>query len=635
MFSPIVIKSLAALVAAASLASGPAPQLSPAVTEPSAAAVSMSDPAPAVPATTVSNEDVVIDSANKVAKITKANDVSGFKASDRALEGQVVSGGYVSEPVTGVATFQVFGVTWDADAAVEPTAVEYRVLEDGVWSGWQSTTLIDPDAEVVTTKHGTAPVASDGATGYQVRLKGVDAAPKGLSVAAIATGTGTADAQLPALANQTAEELADTPVGVRSAAFTDLSGQRAEPSAEQTGTLSSSRAATKLMPTIITREAWGAVTGATPRQVAAVKHAVIHHTASSNDYDASTEVAQVRGIDYYHTVTLGWGYPGYHFIVGKSGAIYEGVPGSIESKSQGAHSRGFNGSSTSVSAMGNYEEVAPTAAMMESITKVLAWDMARYDLDPMASVKVTSGGNTKYAAGTEVTVPVIGGHYVTSWTACPGKYIIPKIDGIRADVAKRLAAAESSSATVPAPAPSTPKPSASGTYTVVSGDGWYRIASKTGVSVATLLKLNNATLSTPLYVGDVIKTGAITTAPAPAPSTSKPSTSGTYTVVSGDGWYRIASKTGVPVNTLLKLNNATLSTPLYVGDVIKTAASKTATVVNTPSVNVRSGPDTSYSKVGVVYSGQRFTVLGTSGSWTKVSFNGGAGWIHSYYLQTS
>lgn len=46
-----------------------------------------------------------------------------------------------------------------------------------------------------------------------------------------------------------------------------------------------------------------------------------------------------------------------------------------------------------------------------------------------------------------------------------------------------------------------------------------------------------------------------------------------YKVKSGDGWYRIAKNLGVDVNVLLKANNATLNTPVYTGQVLKTGKS--------------------------------------------------------------
>ena len=61
-------------------------------------------------------------------------------------------------------------------------------------------------------------------------------------------------------------------------------------------------------------------------------------------------------------------------------------------------------------------------------------------------------------------------------------------------------------------------------------------------------------------------TVASTTTEAPTTSAAAPAT---YTVVSGDGWYAIAKKVDVPVDSLLQANGATLSTPLHVGEVLK------------------------------------------------------------------
>ena len=54
-----------------------------------------------------------------------------------------------------------------------------------------------------------------------------------------------------------------------------------------------------------------------------------------------------------------------------------------------------------------------------------------------------------------------------------------------------------------------------------------------------------------------------------APTTTAAAAAATYTVVSGDGWYAVAKKVDVPVDSLLQANGATLSTPLHVGEVLK------------------------------------------------------------------
>lgn len=67
------------------------------------------------------------------------------------------------------------------------------------------------------------------------------------------------------------------------------------------------------------------------------------------------------------------------------------------------------------------------------------------------------------------------------------------------------------------------------------------------------------------------------------------------------------------------------------------AASGTATAAGyvqaTANVNVRSGPGTGYSKLGVLGMGEAVAKLGTSGSWTKIDFNGKTAYVKSQYLK--
>ena len=50
-----------------------------------------------------------------------------------------------------------------------------------------------------------------------------------------------------------------------------------------------------------------------------------------------------------------------------------------------------------------------------------------------------------------------------------------------------------------------------------------------------------------------------------------------------------------------------------------------------PSLRIRSGPDTSYGKVGNIYTGATVNVTEISGGWGKVSYNGVTGWISLEY----
>ena len=62
---------------------------------------------------------------------------------------------------------------------------------------------------------------------------------------------------------------------------------------------------------------------------------------------------------------------------------------------------------------------------------------------------------------------------------------------------------------------------------------------------------------------------------------------------------------------------------------------QTGYVAATTNVNVRSGPGTNYSVIGSLYKGTIVPKLGTSGTWTKITYNGGTGYVSSQYLAAS
>ncbi len=70
-------------------------------------------------------------------------------------------------------------------------------------------------------------------------------------------------------------------------------------------------------------------------------------------------------------------------------------------------------------------------------------------------------------------------------------------------------------------------------------------------------------------------------------------------------------------------------------DYIKTISSAVSTVKVTGSLNVRSGPGTSYARNGSLYNGNTVLVLSTSGGWSKILHSGvKTGWVSSQYLST-
>ena len=126
-------------------------------------------------------------------------------------------------------------------------------------------------------------------------------------------------------------------------------------------------------------------------------------------------------------------------------------------------------------------------------------------------------------------------------------------------------------------------PTCAVTYKVVRGDSWWKIKTKAGKSLSSVLKANKATTKTKLLVGKTIclpagsKVGSGAT-PAAATSTCDV----TYTAVRGDSWSRIAKKKKVKMSELLSVNSATTRTKILIGDVMCVPkSSKSATQAST------------------------------------------------------
>lgn len=121
-------------------------------------------------------------------------------------------------------------------------------------------------------------------------------------------------------------------------------------------------------------------------------------------------------------------------------------------------------------------------------------------------------------------------------------------------------------------------------YTPVEGDCWSLIVDKFGerynFGLQDLLEVNNASIDDYVYVGvdvTIPENNKETTSP---PVKEKDNF---YVAQSGDGWYLISDKTGVPVDKLLELNGADLDTMIYVGQIIVTGKEYVGPPVVEPS----------------------------------------------------
>ncbi|ANC32821.1 N-acetylmuramoyl-L-alanine amidase [Isoptericola dokdonensis] len=306
------------------------------------------------------------------------------------------------EPLVATAAvvgFGVVGVTWTGDVDPAALVVEVRTSTDPAadpavdagWSAWEETQAEpSPDG----TLDGTEPVLVGDVAQVQARVTG-DAAGvvRDLALAVVDPGTSAAD-----------DDVAAPP--------TEVSPSGAAVVA----------AAVPTAPTIATRAAWGADESMmtwSPRQ-GSIRGATIHHTAGTNSYSSAQVPGIIRGIYAYHANTRDWGDIGYNFLVDKFGRVWEGRAGGILSQTIGGHAIGFNTNTTGVSVLGNYDLVQPSAASVSAVVRLTAWKLALHDV-PATGTTTIEGKR----------LPRILGHRDVAATACPGRYLYPKLGEIR------------------------------------------------------------------------------------------------------------------------------------------------------------------------------------------------------------
>jgi hypothetical protein len=300
--------------------------------------------------------------------------------------------------------FRMLGVTWSGAGPSEDGAVlvTARTRTGGSWSDWfELHTMVDGGTEPSPNgRFGTVPYWAGDSNGVQVRVDAVgDADPTDVRADLIEPGTSDADAAIGA----------------------DWSGSTAAAATDR--------------PPIVTRAEWGADESLRDKRLEnsdTLKVAFVHHTAGSNDYTRRESPAVVRGLYSYYVNTLEYADMGYNFLVDKYGTIYEGRAGSITKPVRSAASGGFNTDTLAVVAMGNFESAPASDAMVQGISKVLAYRLSRYHRDPFGSKVLTAEvGSSKYAAGRKVSMKVISGHRDSQLTACPGGNLYKRIPAIR------------------------------------------------------------------------------------------------------------------------------------------------------------------------------------------------------------
>ena len=368
--------------------------------------------------------------------------------------------------------FLVAGFTWTGGADLpEGVRIYLRVRENGTWSPWYLNEAADSGRDDRATS-GTGEFVTGGADAIQASVVGgslptdlklalVPSQPQGeqaLSAADLKTTEAgptpvIEDAAVPQTApgwpgaSKGSTEPVTQPAAagatplVRPATFTTTALPPVRPAALPAtvpAALPAATTANGLPVPVTTRAEWGANASymTWDPEYASAGHVVVHHTAGTNNYSAEQSASIVRGIYYYHAVTLDWGDIGYNFLIDKFGTVFEGRSGSLAAPggrmSVGAHARGVNTGTMGLSMMGDYSSVSPSEAQLSSVGKMAGWFLRRAgisDANGWAGLHVWT--TERYQAGSTVSMPRILAHRDVGYTSCPGDVGYSKLGIIR------------------------------------------------------------------------------------------------------------------------------------------------------------------------------------------------------------
>lgn len=321
------------------------------------------------------------------------------------------------ETVTG---YGAVGITWESGQEVGEDAMtmKVRTRTGEQWSGWSELEYHDEHApdpaspDAATARPGTEPLFVGNVDDVQVSVDGDgDQLPTGMSLAVVTPGEASGSSE-------------ETPTLAGAA-----DGEAAAPGAATQGegaiALSAGKRRKVAQPTIFSRAQWGAderIRNKKSLAYGTINAGFVHHTVNANNYTEAEVPGIIRSIYAYHVKSRGWSDVGYNFLVDRFGRIWEGRYGGIDKAVVGAHTLGYNQYSFAMSAIGNFDVVAPTDAMLRSYGQLFAWKLSLHGVDPNSTSQQV--GKSTFAA--------INGHRDAGSTACPGRYLYAQMDTIRA-----------------------------------------------------------------------------------------------------------------------------------------------------------------------------------------------------------
>ena len=168
---------------------------------------------------------------------------------------------------------------------------------------------------------------------------------------------------------------------------------------------------------IISRAGWRAAARKGRPVPMTPTHVTVHHTEGAQTMTEAATAAEVRSIQHYHMAGRAregkdvWDDIGYHFLIDGAGRVVEGRP----AETLGAHTGGANTNNIGIAMMGNFMKVKPTAAQVESLTRLVSFLAVKYKQDPSRE-------------------HFLEGHRHYNNTDCPGTHIMAILDALRARV---------------------------------------------------------------------------------------------------------------------------------------------------------------------------------------------------------
>lgn len=317
----------------------------------------------------------------------------------------LTDGRYTSPEYRTDFAFNVVGFAWQGG---EHVMVSMRFSNESDWSEWYS-----PESTDAIEKDGwhyiTEPLVADKATRVQYTVESI----KPLAAAKVVYVSGYEQASL-----------SFKPWDVVRRFF-----------------LSAARAASNV--TILTRADWRADEDwrfdsqgeeVWPTEYAQPKKFVIHHTAGNDGGD--NPAATIRGVYYWHAVTLGWGDIGYNYLVDQQGNMYEGryggdgVIGAHAYRSKTCaisrfggpeHEADFNEGTIGIAVLGDYESGSTvTSRVKNALATLIAHEAKKFGIEPAGE---------GYLA--DDTYPNIVGHKDLDCTNCPGKNLYKVLATLR------------------------------------------------------------------------------------------------------------------------------------------------------------------------------------------------------------